>query len=171
MNKERSVGFIFPTQGFDETLALPDILLKLRLAITDLYRQGYRTFVTGLEQGADILAADEVCALKRREGFEGITLRVRAASPEQSRGYDPAFRTIYTDIIEHSDHVAFALGGEGDRRQRDAGIIDICSAILCGGNGGGAGPSLSHAAARGLKLYDLSGFLLSSSIPFSNFAE
>ena len=123
---------------------------QIKQAVED----GYTEFVTGMQRGVDIWAAEEV--LKLRE--QGAAVRLIAASAfegmEERWSYD--WQARYERILEEADEVAFISRIPGRRAffQRNHWMVDH-SARLIGvytGAPGGTKETIEYAKKRGLEV-------------------
>ena len=123
---------------------------KIRQAVED----GYTHFITGMQRGVDIWAAEEVLKLKE----QGAVVRLIAASAfegmEDRWSYD--WRARYERILEEADEVIIVSRNPGRRAffQRNHWMVDH-SARLIGvytGAPGGTKETIEYARKRGLEV-------------------
>ena len=139
-----------------ERLDLPEaqVIKWLAEQIRQAVGDGYTDFISGMQRGVDIWAAEEVLKLKE----EGAAVRLIAASAfegmEDRWSYD--WRARYERILEEADEVTFVSAIPGRRAffQRNHWMVDR-SARLIGvytGASGGTKETIEYAKKRGLQV-------------------
>ena len=139
-----------------ERLDLPEeqVIQWLSVQINQAVEDGYNQFITGMQRGVDIWAAEEVLKLKE----QGAVVRLIAASAfegmEDRWSYD--WRARYERILEEADEVIFVSRNPGRRAffQRNHWMVDH-SARLIGvytGAPGGTKETIEYARKRGLEV-------------------
>ena len=139
-----------------ERLDLPEeqVIQWLAEQIRQAVGDGYTDFISGMQRGVDIWAAEEVLKLKE----EGAAVRLIAASAfegmEDRWSYD--WRARYERILEEADEVTFVSAIPGRRAffQRNHWMVDR-SARLIGvytGAPGGTKETIEYAKKRGLQV-------------------
>ena len=139
-----------------ERLDLPEaqVIKWLAEQIRQAVGDGYTDFISGMQRGVDIWAAEEVLKLKE----EGAAVRLIAASAfegMESR-WSNDWRTRYERILEEADEVTFVGRISGRRAffRRNHWMVDR-SARLIGvytGAPGGTKETIEYAKKRGLQV-------------------
>lgn len=93
--KERIIG------GDSENILR--IRTALIISVTELYRQGYTVFYSGMANGFDLLAAEVVQTL--RNYYKDIRLIAVVPFIGQSKYYDAKDKALYDSLLEGSDEV------------------------------------------------------------------
>ena len=120
---------------FLETEVVSWLECEIRKAISD----GYTTFITGMQRGVDIWAAEIV--LKIRDEGQNINLVAASAFEGMESSWDESWQTRYRSIIEKADKVVYVSENPGKAAfiQRDHYMVDRASRLLAvysGGRGG-----------------------------------
>jgi uncharacterized phage-like protein YoqJ len=124
--------------------ALPDIgdmssqLMKiltsrLNLMIQTAYREGYRTFISGMSEGIDLCCAEIVLAMKRLGGYEGIKLICAVPYPGQFKEMKNAGdRYRYYACMKGCDAVIYVSPeySKGCYRERNAFMVEHSSRLI-----------------------------------------
>lgn len=79
------------------------IRTALIISVTELYRQGYTVFYSGMANGFDLLAAEVVQTL--RNYYKDIRLIAVVPFIGQSKYYDAKDKALYDSLLESSDEV------------------------------------------------------------------
>lgn len=100
--------------------------------IEGLALRGYTTFISGMAEGFDIIAAEAVLALKRR----GVAVSLVCAVP--FRGHEmtmpsAAWRKRYADIIAAADNVVVLSESYSvnSYRERNDYLVERADALVC----------------------------------------
>lgn len=140
----------------------PDIEQQIRagvgLFVRELYGRGFRYFLSGMAEGFDLWAADEVVKLRDGE-LPGIELVVVVPFRGQAGAYPAAAAELYHRVSEAacrkivlSEHYF----PECFHRRNDW-LVEHASAVVCyfDGQGGGTQYTVSRARRAGLPVYNL----------------
>lgn len=144
--------------GYDESS--PDCAaLKQRLARTldELYRRGFRHFISGMAQGCDLYFAEAVLAL--REENPDVVAEAAIPCPTQARGWREEDRARYQSIVARCDleTVVQQHYTQGCMLRRDRYIVDHSSLLLAvyNGSSGGTRYTINYALDKGLEVIRL----------------
>ena len=144
--------------GYDESG--PDCAaLKQRLARTleELYRRGFRHFISGMAQGCDLYFAE--AALSLREDNPDVVVEAAIPCPTQARGWREEERARYQDIVDRCDleTVVQQHYTQGCMLRRDRYIVDHSSLLLAvyNGSSGGTRYTINYALDKGLEVIRL----------------
>lgn len=116
-----------------------DIRRRLSLEISALVQRGYTTFLSGMAEGFDMLAAEEVIRLQ----LHNPTIKLIAVIPfaQQRQSLGRCDKTRYDNILSHASqqitladqyHISHFF-------RRNDFLVDNCSHLICyydGQNGG-----------------------------------
>ncbi|NLT58677.1 MAG: DUF1273 domain-containing protein [Clostridiales bacterium] len=140
---------------FGEDITHPDaVRLRERLhrEIIALYRQGVDCFYSGMAQGADQWAAEQVLSLRDECG---LPLRLICALPcrGQDRGWPKRAREHYLGLLLRADEVIYLAERytEGCMQQRNRYMVDRAETLLAvydGGEDGGTAHTVRYAMRR-----------------------
>ena len=99
-----------------ERLAAPEdqVIFWLEQRIDEAIAEGYTDFISGMQRGVDIWAAEAI--LKRREENPGLVLITASAFRGMERDWDENWKRRYEHIIDAADEVHYI----GDRPGRKA---------------------------------------------------
>ena len=135
------------------------VTLRNRLSETleGLCREGYTTFLCGMAEGFDLLAAETVLALRGQ--YPDTRLVAVVPYPGQARGFDPATRQRYDDALSQAAEVITL----SDRytpdcfHRRNDYLTDHCSVLVAFYNGtpGGTAYTVRRARQQGIRLLNL----------------
>ena len=126
-------------------------------AVKMFYRHGYRRFMTGMADGVDLWAADEIIRLRE----EGVMSEAEIVAVVPFRGHHrttntPALYQRVSDaatervfICEEYHHNCYTL--------RNDYLVDNASALIayCEGTPGGTKYTLQRARRQGLTIFDI----------------
>lgn len=169
--KEITVAFTgYRPEKIRLSSANPDIEREIRAAagavVRSLYGRGFRYFLTGMAEGFDLWAADEVLGLK--SGGECPDAEIVAVIPfrGQERRYPAQAAELYRKIIENAAG-AIVLSEEyhaGCFQRRNDWLVGNASSVVCyfDGQPGGTQYTVSAARRAGLPVINL----LNPSLPF-----
>jgi len=139
----------------------PDcIALKKRLAqsLEELYRRGFRHFISGMAQGSDLYFIEAALAL--REVNPDVVVEAAIPCPTQSRGWRNAERMRYQSILERCDLETMVQQRytQGCMLHRDRYMVDRSALLLAvyNGSSGGTRYTINYALDSGLEIVRLS---------------
>ena len=123
---------------------------QIRQAVED----GYTEFVSGMQRGVDIWAAEEV--LKLREQGAAVRLIAASAFEGMESRWSNDWRARYERILEEADEVTFVSRIPGRRAffQRNHWMVDRSTRLIgvYTGAPGGTKETIEYAKMRGLQV-------------------
>ena len=141
--------------GFDERdprcAALKQSILR---ELDELYRRGWRHFISGMALGCDLYFAEAVLELKER--YPAVTLEAALPFPGQADRWPEDSRARWRRIVAACD-VESVVQNHYDRGcmlRRDRYMVERSSAVLAvfDDTPGGTKYTLDHAAKKGLEI-------------------
>ena len=112
------------------------LALKARLAelLEDCYRQGYRHFICGMAQGADMYFGEAVLAL--REEHPDVTLEAAIPCEEQAARWREQDRRRYFSLVERCDYETMVQHRytHGCMQRRDRYMVDRSGLLIAAKN-------------------------------------
>lgn len=135
------------------------IALKGRLARTldELYRRGFRHFISGMAQGCDLYFAEAVLAL--RKGNPDVVVEAAIPCPSQARSWREEERARYQCILDRCDLETVVQQNytQGCMLRRDRYMVDRSALLLAvyNGSSGGTRYTINYALDRGLEVIRL----------------
>lgn len=129
----------------------------LRVVIAQLYDKGYRRFLSGMADGFDLWAADEVLGLT--EKLNGLELVAVVPHKDQPRKYDTSASKLYGDIIARAAEVVVL--SEHYYKEcyyvRNDYLVRNASLLVCyfDGQAGGTKYTVAKAKKEGLEIINL----------------
>lgn len=164
IDREKSVAFTgYRPAKMRVSSGNPDIEKEVRTAlgasIRQLYEQGFRYFLTGMAEGFDLWAADEV--LNLAAAGECPDARIVAVVPfrGQPARFADEYRVIYDRIIKAA-YKTFYLSGDYFPEcyyRRNDFLVNNSAAVLCYFDGlpGGTKYTFNKARKAGLPVYNI----------------
>lgn len=146
----RPKGFPFAREPY--TNPYMDYLDRLEVEVELLAREGYRDFISGMADGADIDFADAVLALRKSEGF--ITLEAALPYPISQTKVMTEYHYRRDDILIQCDRKTIVSphyygGCMQVRNQYMVDKSDIVFAIWNGDYKGGTWNTIRYAKKKG----------------------
>lgn len=145
--------------GNDESS--PDcIALKKKLfqTLEELYRRGFRHFISGMAQGSDLYFAEAALAL--RETNLDVVVEAAVPCPSQSKNWKEPERVRYQNILDRCDleTVVQQHYTQGCMLRRDRYMVDRSALLLAvyNGSSGGTRYTINYALDCGLEVIRLS---------------
>lgn len=142
-----------------ERLALPetDVILWLNEQVRQAVNDGYKDFITGMQRGVDIWAAEAV--LKLREEDKNIRLIAACAFRGMEDQWDAAWRMRYMDILRAADEIHY-IGDRPGRRAffaRNHWMVDRASRLIAvyTGTPGGTRETIEYAESMHLQIVSM----------------
>jgi len=141
-----------PDGGDDNENSIKSLRGEIRSAVLEAIEHGFNTFFTGMAEGFDIIAAEEVLALRG----EGKTIYLIAVNPyDDGRNHSDRFNSI----IEQADD-SVTLNGKYSRGAyyiRNEYMVDNSSRLICyyDGRYGGTEYTVDYANKKGLTIINL----------------
>ena len=136
-----------------EKINIPEneVITWLDEMISQAVTDGYTTFISGMQRGVDIWAAELV--LWRRELDPSIKLIAASAFSGMEKDWNDEWKSKYRDIIQQADEVTYVSQTPGRKafRERDHWMVD-CSDLLIAmycGVPGGTEETVKYAEAKG----------------------
>lgn len=138
-------------EGDPRCLALKE---SMEREIAALYRRGYRHFISGMAQGADLYFAEAV--LKLRESCPGMTLEGAIPCKSQAERWQEAERRRWRAVLDACD-LETLVQERYDRwcmHRRDRYMVERSSSILAAYDGtpGGTMYTLNYAMDKRLDI-------------------
>lgn len=162
--KEKTVAFTGYRPGkIRLSSANPDIEKEIRSALQavlrELYGRGYRRFLSGMAEGFDLWAGEEVLRLREQEGFSEIRLAAVIPFRGQEKNYPAGSWELYEKIISLADEktvLAERYYPECFARRNDW-LVDNASLVVCyfDGQSGGTQYTVRRARKAGLPVINL----------------
>lgn len=133
---------------------------QLRAAIIRFYKEGYRTCLSGMAEGLDLLAAEEV--LKVREQYPGLKLHCIIPFRGQPARMSPEDKLRYNAVLEASDlNVCLSeYYYDGCFLRRNDYLVRESSQLIAYYDhvrGGGTYYTVKSAEKRGIPVFNLFG--------------
>ncbi len=138
----------------------------IRASLRDLLEQAYgvgkRIFLSGGAVGFDLMAAEEVVALRAR--FSDVELVMVTPFDGQDAKYPEREKGLYATLLGEADHVvriaeSYSLGAY---HQRNEYLVESCGELIAysSGKGRGTASTIRRAVRRGVQvvnIYDVIG--------------
>ena len=129
----------------------------LAKTVEELYRTGFRTFLSGMALGFDLAAAEAVLSL--REHLPGIRLLAAVPFPGQADRYPTAERLRYARLLDAADETVMVSDryDAGCYRRRNDFLVDHAAVVVAwyDGTPSGTGYTVRRACGRGRRVIDL----------------
>lgn len=158
INREKSVAF----SGYRASKMLSSIIgddgieaLSERIdgAIAELFEQGYTTFITGMSDGFDMVAASAVLRLKAK--CDGVVLIAAIPFRGQEKGYSKQDKELYAKIIAEADitlYLSYKYISPKQYLCRNDFMVLNSSHLLCFYDGKRGGTMYTYNLARKMGL-------------------
>lgn len=136
INRERTVAFtgnraLTTADGRPDANLENVIRTELSFCLEDCYREGKKTFISGLAVGWDMLCAEEVLKLKAK--YPDVVLIAAIPFPGQELLYSDSDKERYKTIYEAADHREFITDSGYDKEayhKRNEWMITNCSEMI-----------------------------------------
>ncbi len=153
IHKSRAVCFSgYRTHKFSDTDDLPVIRTRLNNAVEQCICSGYNTFLVGMADGFDMMAAESILIFKER--YKGIDFI--AVTPWHNWR---SLTSYEQKILESADSIVARsqYGGKKAYRMRNRYLVDNASLLICyyTGTPGGTKYTLNYAQARKIQILNL----------------
>lgn len=129
----------------------------LETAIDDAIANGYKTFITGMAQGTDMLAAEIV--LERKKGDETLQLFCAVPHPNFERYRSEYEKDRYKRVIENADIVQIVCEHyfRSCYQIRNKFMVDHSSLVIAFWNGGASGTKncIDYAKCKGVDIINI----------------
>ena len=127
---------------------------KIEEILEDLYRRGYRHFMTGMAKGCDLYFAEAV--LNLRERYPDVTLEAAIPCKTQTNSWTYRERQRYMDLLEQCN-IETLIQREYSRDcmlRRNRYMVERSSLLIAAynGQGGGTKYTIQHAEKCGLEI-------------------
>lgn len=160
--KENSVSFTgYRTSKILKTSPLPNLLEHVQndvyLTISKLYQKGYNTFISGMSEGFDLLAAQAVLEFKQNR----LDIHLIAVIPfnGQELRYSDEDKATYKYVCDNADSVVFTSHyySKDAFFKRNDYLLDNCGMVVCyyDGESGGTMYTYNRAKKRGLPIINI----------------
>ena len=122
-----------PLGGDPGSRPMKDLKSWLRLTVQEAFDDGYRTFISGMAGGIDLLGAEEILALRKSAGAGDVSLVCAVPYPmqiEELKTDDQ--KALYVRILSQSDAavvVSKAFHG-GCYRERNLFMVEHSSRLI-----------------------------------------
>ena len=141
-----------------ERLTLPQGKVKawLKEQIEKAVDDGYTVFISGMQRGVDLWAAEAVLAL--REAGHDVKLIAACAfkGMENERGWSDLWKTKYKNVLESADEVQYIGRSPGRESylKRNDWMVEQSSRLIAVFNGapGGTKKTIDYARRLGLEV-------------------
>lgn len=124
-----------------ERLAFPEaeVIAWLKNEIKRAINDGYSTFISGMQRGVDLWAAEEV--LRLQEAGENVRLVAAVPFRGMEQRWEEDWKIRYNQVIKKSAEVVFVsnVPGRAAFFQRNHYMVDHASRLLAVYSGGGGG--------------------------------
>ena len=151
--KEKSVSFTgYRTSKILSSSPIPNLLEQIKgdiyLTISQLYKEGYNTFLTGMSEGFDLIAAKAVLELKKSS--PDINLIAVIPFEGQDSGYSPKDKASYNYICNNADSVVYTSQDYFKEAffKRNDYLLDNCGVVVCYYNGQRGGTMYTYNRAK-----------------------
>lgn len=136
---------------------LSNITNHLTTVIEHHYEQGYRTFLSGMAQGFDLMAAERVINLKQK--YPDIQLIAVIPFPEQADDFSDFWKNLYSHCLDNADQTVMIAPRyySGCYYARNDFLIEFSSVIICyfDGQSGGTKYTVTKANKKGLEMINI----------------
>ncbi len=153
ISKEHSVCFSgYRTHKFSETDDLADIQSRLAMTILQYIQRGCHTFISGMADGFDMMAAEEVIKIKK--SFPHITF-IAAIPCHNWREFTAHEQRIFQqadDVVAIANHA-----GKKAYHARNRYLVDNASVLICyySGTPGGTKYTINYAKQHNLEIVNI----------------
>lgn len=131
-----------------------EVRAALKTAILEAFNAGYNTFITGMAQGVDTWAGEEVIGLKN----SGADVFLVCAIPYKAKtgGWQKSRRDEYERLINAADSVVYISDDYymGVHQRRDRWMVDNSARVIAVYDGapGGTRWTVNYARSEGAEL-------------------
>ncbi len=153
MNQSKTCTF---TGHRPERLTIKESEVKdwLKEHIETAIANGYTNFVTGMQRGIDIWAAEEV--IRQKEAHPELNLVAASAFRGMEKEWDSSWQKRYNSILDKANEVHYisTIPGRKALFARNDWMVDRSSLLLAVYNGapGGTQKIIDYARRKGLKI-------------------
>lgn len=110
-----------------------EIKNQLFLTFHDLYRKGFRTFISGMDSIFDLWGAQIVCMMKECLSYRDIRLAAAIPFPGHAKHFTPACLSLYGQLMKQADYLP-AMERKylpGCLLRHNDRILEYCSLMIC----------------------------------------
>lgn len=136
-----------------------EIRSGLRHATREFYARGFRCFLSGMAEGFDLWAAEEVLSLKNSGELPDIELLAIIPFRDQNRFYPGDAAALYDKILQNAGEVVILSEHYYPEcfHRRNDWLVDHSSVVICyfDGQAGGTKYTVSRARRQGLPVFNL----------------
>lgn len=122
-----------PFEGDASKQGVKNLISTIQLVCAQAYSEGYRTFITGMAEGADIMCGSVIMDMMNSSEYEGIGLICALPYREQRRELSfPTDRYVHSLLLDKAKAVV-VTGNARDRgryRVRNQFMVEHSSAII-----------------------------------------
>lgn len=139
-----------------ERLRLPEskVIPWLESEIKKAVSEGYTTFISGMQRGVDLWAAEII--LKLRDEGANIKLVAAAAFRGMESQWDHSWRKRYKKVLQEADEAVYVSGipGRAAFFKRNRYMVDRSSLVIAvySGGGGGTKETIRYAEEKGIEV-------------------
>lgn len=141
----------------DNDFLFAEIQARLLSAIHSLAERGYKTFLSGMAEGFDLMAASAV--LLARNSFPEIELICVVPFPEQAQRFEPFWKDEHARVIKEGGKLITISNQyhSGVFHRRNDYLIDNSSVLVCYYHGQPGGTHYTVGCARlcGMEIVNL----------------
>ncbi|MCD7968783.1 MAG: DUF1273 domain-containing protein [Alistipes sp.] len=143
----------------DNNFLFAEIQVRLLGTIHKLAEQGYKTFLSGMAAGFDLMAASAV--LLARNTYPEIELICVVPFPDQAFNFAPYWKVEHSNILRHAQRCLTLFGSyhRSVYHRRNDFLVENSSVLVCyyDGQPGGTHYTVTLAQRRGLEIINLFG--------------
>ena len=128
---------------------------KLKKIIINIIKKGFKYFISGMAQGADIICAEIILKLKKK--YTTIELECAIPCLNQTKNWSYDYITRYNEIIHKANKITYVSSKEyfnGCMQKRNKYMIDNSSLLIAIFNGryGGTKNTIDYAKMKNLSI-------------------
>lgn len=147
-------------QSFTENNEKSEYIIKLKseiaLQIDKAVKDGFFDFYTGMAQGTDTFAAEEV--LKKQQKDTRVKLHAAIPCEMQANSWNEKDKKRYEEILEKCESVTYVSRHyyRGCMQQRNKFMVDNSERVIAvwnGENAGGTAFTVKYASKQGKEIY------------------
>ena len=135
---------------FPESKVIPWLEAEIKRAVGE----GYTTFISGMQRGVDLWAAEIV--LKLRDEGANIYLVAASAFRSMEQQWDLSWRKCYKKVLQEADETVYVSDTPGRAAffKRNRYMVDRSSLVIAiySGGGGGTKETIRYAEEKGVEV-------------------
>lgn len=161
--KEKTVAFTgYRTSkmfnGVSDANLINVIITEAFIVVKELHEKGYTTFLTGMSEGFDLIAAETV--LKLKESCPDVQLVAVIPFRGQEKQYSVKDKLTYAHVLKYADHCELLAGEYIDNDQylrRNVFLLEHSSHLVCyyDGQRGGTMYTVNRAEKSGMPITNM----------------